>query len=178
MNEVALAQNFLFKTLVFGATPKGEDEETPMTAPYGLKVYLNGKHKMPDHDEIETRYAIGKFIHPYAMSGMPDCSGKVEYELAETCDAYICLIWLKLDEHMMGESEPAVDILALIKKDSIPEDTIDHEEKIRIAAQDMILCHFERLFEFIESYEEIKDWEFEEDFIHQLVKHHFELRKQ
>ena len=39
----------------------------------------------------------------------------------------------------------------------------------------MILCHFDLLFEFYDSLDDLDDWTFEEDELYTLVKHHFDI---
>ena len=40
----------------------------------------------------------------------------------------------------------------------------------------MIGCHFDTLFEFYKSMEDLEDWKFEDDTLHDFVKHHFDLK--
>ena len=106
---------------------------------------------MPEHEDLDTCFTIGSMTHPHAMMGMPDCSGVLSYEFWVTEKEYIIVVRLKLDEFTNGESEPAADILSLVKKDEIPEIIEQNEENYPMICQEMMLCHLESLFEFYEN---------------------------
>mgnify|MGYP001296817685 FL=1 len=177
MNYLALNQNILNKSLVIGSGPKEGSSETPTTTFHGLQVYLNGTHAMPEHEELDNCFTIGSMVHPYAMMGMPGSSGELSYEFWVTEKEYIIVVRLKLDEFTNGASEPAADILALVKKDEIPENIQQNEESYRILSQDMMLCHLESLFEFYKTLEDLEEWSFEDDTLYSYVEYYFELKK-
>lgn len=176
MNYLALNQNILNKSIVFGDGPQEGTVETPVNTFHGLHVYLNGTHKMPMNAELNTGSLIGSMTHPNAMYGMPGCSGKLSYEFWETSKEYLIVVRLKLDESSNGASEPAADILAILKKDSMPDSITQTDDNHSIIIRDMILCHFDSLFEFYNSIEELDDWTFEDDLLNSFVKYHFELK--
>lgn len=177
MNHLALNQNIFNKTLVFGSGPQEGTSLSPTSTFEGLKVYLNGVHVMPEYAELNEGSSIGRMTHPNAMDGMPGISGELTYELWDTSKEYLIVVRLKLDEMANGDSDPAVDILALIKRDELPGNIADSEDNFSLIAQEMILCHFDLLFEFYESLEDLDDWTFEEDELYALVKHHFDLKE-
>ena len=115
-------------------------------------------------------------VHPYAMNGMPGSSGELSYEFWVTEKEYIIVVRLKLDEFTNGASEPATDILALVKRDEIPENIKQNEESYPIISQDMMLCHLESLFEFYETLKDLDEWSFEDDTLYSYVEYHFELK--
>ena len=41
----------------------------------------------------------------------------------------------------------------------------------------MLLCHFDSLFEFYDTLEEVDDWTFYEDDLLPIIQYHFELKK-
>ena len=176
MNYLALNQNILNKPLVIGEGPQEGSSETPITTFHGLQVYLNGTHAMPEHEDLVKCLTIGSMTHPHAMMGMPDCSGDLSYEFWVTEKEYIVVVRLKLDEFANGESEPAADILSLVKKDEIPEIIEQNEENYPMICQEMMLCQLEALFEFYEKLEDLNDWSFEDDTLYSHVVHHFELK--
>ena len=176
MNYLALNQNIFNKPLVIGSGPQEGKAEDPISTFNGLKVYLNGTHAMPDHSELLNGMVIGRMIHPYAMNGMPSSSGELSYELWDSENEYIIIVRLKLDESSHGDSEPAADILALVKKDEIPESISQNEESYYTLSEDMLLCHFDLLFEFYEKLEDLNEWTFEDDALHTIIKHHFDLK--
>jgi len=176
MNYLALNQNILNKSLVIGEGPQEGSSETPITTFHGLQVYLNGTHIMPEHEDLDTCFTIGSMTHPHAMMGMPDCRGDLSYEFWVTEKEYIIVVRLKLDEFANGESEPAADILSLVKKDEIPEIIEQNEESYAMICQEMMLCHLESLFEFYENLEDLDDWSFEDDTLYSYVEDHFELK--
>ena len=176
MNYLALNQNILNKPLVIGNGPQEGSSETPTTTFHGFQVYLNGTHAMPEHEGLDKCFTIGSMTHPHAMMGMPDCSGDLSYEFWVTEKEYIIVVRLKLDEFINGDSEPAADILSLVKKDEIPEIIIQNEENYPMICQEMMLCHLESLFEFYENLEDLNDWSFEDDTLYSHVVHHFELK--
>lgn len=132
---------------------------------------------MPEHEELDKCFTIGSMVHPYAMSGMPGSSGELSYEFWVTEKEYIIVVRLKLDEFTNGASDPAADILALVKRDEIPENIGQNEESYRILSQDMMLCHLESLFEFYETLEDSEEWSFEDDTLYSYVEYYFELKK-
>ena len=176
MNYLALNQNIFNKAMVIGSGPQEGTSETPISTFEGLNVYLNGTHIMPEHEELDTCLAIGSMIHPDAMLGMPGSSGELSYEFWVTEKEYIIVVRLKLDEFTNGESEPAADILALIKREELPSDIVDAEENYSIISREMIGCHFDTLFEFYKSMEDLEGWTFEDDTLNSFVKHHFDLK--
>ena len=177
MNYLALNQNILNKGLVIGAGPREGTSETPITTAEGLKVFLNGTHVIPEHKELDKGSKIGSMIHPYAMSGMPGCSGELSYEFWVTEKEYIILVRLKLDESTNGDSEPAADILCLVKRDEIPEHIQQNEDSYPIICQDMMLCHFDSLFEFYEELKDTDDWTFQENTLFSYVEYYFKLKR-
>ena len=176
MNYLALNQNILNKPLVIGKGPQEGSSVTPITTFHGLRVYLNGTHAMPEHEDLDKCFTIGSMTHPHAMMGMPDCSGVLSYEFWVTEKEYIIVVRLKLDEFANGESEPAADILSLVKKNEIPEIIEQNEESYAMICQEMMLCHLESLFEFYENLEDLNDWSFEDDTLYSNVEYHFELK--
>ena len=177
MNYLALNQNILNKGLVIGAGPREGTSETPITTAKGLKVFLNGTHVIPEHKELDKGSKIGSMIHPDAMSGMPGSSGELSYEFWVTKKEYIIIVRLKLDESAYGKSEPAADILAMVKRAELPDNIKDTEEYFPIISAEMILCHFDSLFEFYESMDATDDWTFNDDTLYSYVERHFELKK-
>lgn len=176
LNYLALYQNILNKPIILGQGPKEGSSETPKTTFHGLEVYLNGIHKMPIYDKQDKGFIIGSMTHPYAMIGMPSTSGVLSYEFWTTDKEYIILVSLELEESEEEESDPATDVLAIVKKDQIPKNIIQNEESFPLICQDMMLCHFESLFEFYENLEDLEKWSFEEDTLYSYVKYHFELK--
>ena len=128
MNYLALNQNILNKPLIIGKGFREGESKTPITTFNGLQVYLNGIHAIPEHEELDKGLTIGSMTHPYAMMGMPGSSGELSYEFWVTEKEYIIVIRLKLDEFTNGESDPAADILALVKRDEIPENIEPNKE--------------------------------------------------
>jgi hypothetical protein len=131
---------------------------------------------MPEHEELDKCFTIGSLTHPDAMMGMPGSSGELSYEFWVTEKEYIIVIRLKLDEFTNGESDPAADILALVKRDEIPGNIEQNKESYATICQDMMLCHLESLFEFYETKDELDDWSFEDDALYSYVEYHFELK--
>ncbi len=159
---------------------KGHQErrsKTPINTFKGIQVYLNGTHVMPKRAELIKGFAIGSMKQPISMVGMPSCRGDLSYYFWVTKKEYITIVRLKLDELAFGESEPAIDILALVKRNTLPNSIPDTEESYSLIAQEMILCHFNSLFEFYESIEELEDWTFKDDALHSFAQYHFELKK-
>ena len=178
MNYLALNQNIFNKPLVIGKGPQEGNSESPINTFNGLQVYLNGTHAMPEHEELDTFFTIGSMVHPYAMHGMPGTSGDLSYEFWVIEKEYIIVVRLKLDEFTNGASEPAADILAMVKRDQIPEDIKQNEEGYPIISQDMMLCHLESLFEFYETIDDLNEWTFEDDTLYSYIEHHFDLKNE
>jgi|TARA_B100001059_G_C17745635_1_gene534128 hypothetical protein len=176
MNYLALNQNILNKSLVIGRGFKEGDSETPATSFCGFQVYLNGKHKMPEHENLDKGFIIGSMTHPYAMMGMPNSSGELSYEFWVTEKEYIIIVRLKLDEFDFGDSEPAADILSLVKKDEMPKTIEKNKESHTIICQEMMMCHLESLFEFYKNLEDLNEWSFEDDTLYSHIKYYFKLK--
>lgn len=173
MNYLALNQNILGKFLIMGEGFRGKSEETPDISPAGIPVYLNGLHKVPGYAEVNTCFNIGAVIHPDAMMGMPGSSGELCYQLCITDNEFLVAVQLKLDEFSNGASNPARELLALVKKEDLPEELSDHEDNYYRIAQEMMHRHFQELFKYCGTFEELRDWEFQDDGLSELVKAYF-----
>lgn len=182
LNYLALNQNILGKTLRVGSGPVEGDEINPIKTYEGLKIYLNGKHNLSEFTasnfELDELISFGDIIHPYAMGD--HSYGKIKYELGTT-EKYFCIVVrLKLDEDEFGKSDEAFDILSLIKKSEIPNSYNYGTDQNYFLAREMLLCHFEYLFEFYKSYDELikGGWEINEELaIVEIVKYFFELKQ-
>ena len=171
MNYIALNQNILRKSIIIGQGIAEGTDENPIQTSQGFEVYLNGQHKIPEEPSIAKEHLfIGKIQHPYVMMGMPDCSGELIYSLLIYEEAYVVIISLKIDEIYNGESEPAVDALAYMKRTNSNINDNDYG----LVSKEMLLCHFDRLFEFYQTKDEMQDWEFEGDFINEVVDEYFD----
>lgn len=184
MNYLALNQNILFKPLRFGAGPMEGDEIDPIKGLDGLDIYINGKHNISEiiseEFELKELLSIGKLTHPHAMFGMPDICGELTYDLGITDEYFAVIVRLKLDEGANGESEPASELLSLIKRTDVPESLNEAEEDLYfIISRSMLSTHFEQLFEFYESYESLINSEFEieeETALNAIISQFFERK--
>ena len=178
MNYIALNQQILNKSLLMGTGFVGREEENPFKSEQGLNIYMNGTHKMPDHGDIDTFLNIGEMYHPEIMFGMPGCGGRISYELGITEKEFLIIVRVQLDEYdEENESEPAVDLLALTKRNELPENIRDEEENYSLICQEMLSAHFKSMFEFYSSMDDLQHWTFYEDALHELVHQFFENRK-
>jgi hypothetical protein len=107
--------------------------------------------------------------HPHAMDGMPGCSGDLHYYLCITEHEYLVTISLKLDEETNGPSEEVTDWISLMKRKDIPEDIEDDSDNYYDIAEALLEAHFNYLFEFYASEEDIHDWEFGDDALKGMV---------
>ncbi len=169
MNYLALNQNILCKPLRFGMGPEDGIETEPHLTKTGFKVYLNGTHANPGHSQIENHLFIGRMKHPHAMDGMPGCSGEIEYYLCMTETDYIAIVSLKLDEETNGPSEAATDWLAIIKRTDFPEGIEDDSDNYYEISEALLEAHLNSLFEFYETEEDLKEWEFGDDALMGMV---------
>jgi hypothetical protein len=174
MNYVALNQNILGKALIIGEGFKSEMQGIPTLSPEGIPIYLNGIHKLPQHSEIKDYLKIGKMTHPDAMIGMPGSSGELTYQFCVTQKEFLIVVMLKLDEFSIGKSKPANDLLALVKIEDLPDAISVSEDNYYLIAQEMMHCHFQELYKYYDSLEELQDWEFEDDVLFDYVKAYFE----
>ena len=110
MNYVALQQNILGKMLKIGTGFVGKTEKDPFLTKDKFKIYLNGKHELPELTELDERFILGKITHPYAMMGMPSSAGLIEYELYIGKEMYLISATLTLED---VDDEPATDVVAL-----------------------------------------------------------------
>ena len=177
MNYMALQQNIFGKQAIIGQGFSEGNETNPERTIDDFKIYLNGKHKLPESGNVEELFHIGKIYHPYAMSGMPDTGAEIIYELGISKECYMTIVRLKLDEDLNGESEHAIDAMAVIKRTELPEGFDDNESIHGLICKEMILLHFDRLLEFIENKESLSEWEFEGDFINEILDAHFEQKE-
>ena len=169
LNYLALNQNILGKALRIGSGPEDGIETEPHLTKTGFKVYLNGTHAKPGHSQIENHLLIGRVKHPHAMDGMPGCSGEIEYYLCMTETDYIAIVTLKLDEETNGPSEAATDWLAIIKREGFPEEIEDCKDNYYDIAEALLKAHLDTMFEFYESEEDLKEWEFGDDALRGMV---------
>jgi hypothetical protein len=177
MNYLALNQNILNKPIIFGSGPKDGDKIIPIQSKNGLKIYLNGTHKMPEFDSINELFTIGQLTHPHAMIGMPDCEGELKYEFGITDTEYLIIVRLKLNEENNGESDFVSDILTLINRNEIPENIDDSSDNYFLFCQEMLFCHFDILFQFYDTVDEIEGWDFNGDALLTIVNSYFETKK-
>lgn len=178
MNYLALNQNILNKTFVVGSGPQSKNENVPITTYEGIVVFLNGVHAIPDNSDIIQCFNIGTMTHPDAMMGMPGSSGDLNYQICITEKEYLILVSLKLSEFSNGKSKAAIDLLGLVQKDSLPPHVEHHEDNYGFIAQEVLNCHFDSLFMYYDSMEDLKDWDFdEEDALFHFVKAYFENKK-
>jgi hypothetical protein len=175
MNYLALNQNILNKTMVFGSGPEEGKVLEPIPTFEGVQIYLNGYNVIPELGDLIEYHTVGHMTHPHAMDGMPGCSGELQYDFAISDNEYFILVRLKLDESVNGKSEQAVDVLAVIKRSEISEVLEDSFENYYVFCREMLLCHFERLFQFYESMDDLKEWTFNDDALHQMIIYHFDL---
>ena len=169
MNYLALNQNILCKPLRFGMGPEDGIETEPHLTKTGFKVYLNGTHANPGHSQIEDHLLIGYMQHPHALDGMPGCSGELEYYLYFTENEYIATVSLKLDEETNGPSEAATDWVAIIKRTDFLEEIEDCKDNYYNIAEALLENHLKTMFEFYESEEDLKEWEFGDDALRGMV---------
>ncbi len=169
MNYIALNQNILGKALRFGMGPEDGIETTPHLTQAGFKVYLNGTHANPGHSQIENHLLIGHMKHPHAMDGMPGCSGELEYYLCFTENEYIVIVSLKLDEETNGKSDAATDWLAILKRKDFPEGMEDNSDNYYEIAEALMEAHLNDMFQFYETEDDLKEWEFGDDALRGMV---------
>ena len=169
MNYLALNQNILGKALRFGMGPEDGIETEPHITKTGFKVYLNGTHSNPGHSQIENHLLIGHMKHPHALDGMPGCSGELEYHLCFTENEYIAIVSLKLDEETNGPSEAATDWVAIIKRTDFPEEIEDVNDNYYEIAEALMEAHLNDLFQFYETEDDLKEWEFGDDALRGMV---------
>lgn len=174
MNYLALNQNILCKPLRFGMGPEDGIETEPHLTKTGFKVYLNGTHANPGHNQIENHLLIGHMKHPHAMDGMPGCSGELYYYLCITETDFIAIVSLKLDEETNGLSEEATDWIAIMKRENFPEGFEDNSDFYFEIAEALLEQHINSLFEFYESIDDLNEWEFGEDALRSIVMGRYE----
>ena len=169
MNYLALQQNILGKPLRIGSGPDEGTETEPHITKNGFKVFLNGTHSQPDFSPINEHIHIGYMKHPHAMDGMPGCSGDLHYYLCITEHEYLVTISLKLDEETNGPSEAATDWLAIIKREDFPEEIEDCKDNYLDISEALLEAHLDTMFEFYESEEDLKEWQFGDDALRGMV---------
>ena len=169
LNYLALNQNILGKALRFGASPEDGIASEPHITKTGFKVYINGTHANPGHSKIENHLLIGYMKHPHAMDGMPGCSGELEYYLCFTEHEYIAIVSLKLDEETNGKSDTATDWVAIIKRTDFPEGIEDDSNNYYDIAEALLEAHLNKMFEFYQSEDDLKEWEFGDDALRGMV---------
>jgi hypothetical protein len=169
LNYLALQQNILGKPLRIGSGPEEGTETELYITKTGFKVYLNGTHSTPNHNQIESHLLIGYMKHPHAMEGMPGSSGELEYYLCFTEHEFIAILSLKLDEETNGKSDAATDWVAIIKREDLPEGIEDNSDNYYEIAEALLEAHLNAMFEFYESEEDLNEWEFGDDALRSMV---------
>lgn len=175
LNYLALNQNILGKALRIGFGPEDGTETEPHITKSGFKVYLNGTHSNPGHSQIDDHLLIGYMKHPHAMDGMPGCIGEIEYYLCMTETDYIAIVSLKLDEETNGKSDAATDWVAIIKRTDFPEGIEDDSDNYYAISEALLEAHLNSLFEFYETEEDLKEWEFGDDALRGMVLGRYEV---
>ena len=172
MNYVALNQNILGKKLVIGSGFVGGSEKEPFLTEEKFKIYLNGKHELPELTAIDQRSPLGEITHPYAMAGMPSSPGLISYELLAGEEFYGIIATLELTD---VDDEPAVDIIGLSLTNDFPSNIDESNENIAILLAKMLIFHFDNLFSVYESIEELEPegWIIEGRFLNDVINNYF-----
>ena len=174
MNKVALQQNVLGKMLKIGTGFVGKDEDDPVITHQGYKVYLNGKHKLPNETEFNQRMIIGEITHPYIMPGMSSYPGVIKYDCLIGHESYAIIAEVKIDDI---EDEPAIDIVAMSLRSDNPYE-MDEEEDLPFLLSEMLILHFDNLFSFYKSFEDLEPegWIIKDKSIQNVIKEYFERK--
>ena len=93
---------------------------------------------------------------------------------------YVVIVRLKLDEGAYGDSEQASDLLALVKKEDVPETLFEKEHYQFYIAGSMLFPHLKQLFEFYETHESVIEAGFiveKETPLEEVIKQFFESEK-
>ena len=61
-----------------------------------------------------------------------------------------------------------------MKRVDFPSNINDDESVYGLVSKEMMFCHFDKLFEFLEKKENFEDWEFEGGFINEIIDEYFE----
>ena len=172
MNYVALNQNILGKKLVIGSGFVGGTEKEPFLTEEKFKIYLNGKHELPELTVIDQRSPLGEITHPYAMAGMPSTSGFITYELLVGEEFYAIIATLELTD---VDDDPAVDIVGLSLRNDFPSNIDESNENIAILLAKMLIFHFDNLFSVYECIEELEPegWVIEGRFLNDVIDNYF-----
>ena len=174
LNYLALNQDIFGKVMCIGKGFSEGTDKIPEQTPLGFKVYLNGRHKLPKFSKVNEVLHIGKIQYPSVM--IANASAELIYELGICKNSYLIIIRLKIDESVHGESEAAVDALALIKRADLPANFVDDENLNGWVSKTMMFCHFKRLFEFYKTKDDLENWEIEGDFINHVVDEYFKYK--
>ena len=78
-----------------------------------------------------------------------------------------------MDEETNGPSEAATDWLAIIKREDFPEEIEDCKDNYYDIAEALLEAHLNTMFEFYESEEDLKEWEFGDDALRGMVLERF-----
>ena len=177
MNYVALNQNILGKKLVIGSGFVGGTEKEPFLSEEKFKIYLNGKHELPELTEIDQRSPLGEITHPYAMSGMPNSPGLITYELLVGEEFYAIIATLELTD---VDDEPAVDVIGLSLRNDFPSNIDEVNENVAILLAKIFIFHFDNLFSFYKNFEELESegWIIEGQFLQDVTNHYFSKKNE
>ena len=176
MNYVALQQNILGKMLKIGTGFVGKTEKDPFLTKDKFKIYLNGKHELPELTELDERFILGKITHPYAMMGMPSSAGLITYELLVNKEMYVIIAELVLEDM---DDDPAVDIVALSLRSDFPSHIDECNENVGVLLAEMLVFHFDNLFSVYKSVEQLESegWIIEGQFLQDVTNHYFSREK-
>lgn len=83
------------------------------------------------------------------------------------------MVGLQLDEHQGEIAEDLTAILATIKRNEFPPAFSNHYDNHALIAGEMMLLHFEHLFAYHSSKENLNGWHIKGQFLNELVTHYF-----
>ena len=138
-----------------------------------MSLYQYTRYKHLVTSTIKSSCPLGKIHHPNLIIGNSSLRGELKYELAVTESAYFILVGLQLEELQLEGAEQAPAILAMINRCEFPPTFNREIENHTLIAKEVLLPHFERLFENFSSKEELNGWQIKGQFLNKLVNQYF-----
>ena len=172
-NQQLLEKNILWKFDGILLNSNSENSVRLEKTFNGFTIHQYTRYERLLTSTIKSSYLLGKIHHPNLLIGNSSLRGKLKYELAVTENAYFILVGLQLEELQFEEAEQAPAILAMINRNEFPPAFNRELENHKLIAKEMLLPHFERLFENFSSKEDLKGWQIKGQFLNRLVNQYF-----
>ena len=145
LNNIALNQIILKKSLVGGEGFVGGNMQFPVESINGWNVFIDGITVIPTYGKFEETYSIGSMHYSSLLPGMHTYGGDIQYALGVTEEIFVLMIAVMVDEAVADNNEAAEQAVALVYRYDVPEhDAAGNEITMDGLLYELLMNHFLR----------------------------------